>query len=439
MATWSRGSRGATLTALLLALLALTPAAACATYTGVQDTATLGTLAVGAGWIAVPQYTDNYNPEVPGPNPLGETTDSLWIARVAGPRFITFKTAAAPYSATMGPMLVAGAANTLAAAWSDVATPGRVESGVLGAGGKVSLPLVEPGVPSEGSLRIAVGPDGARALSWRDGGGLHLTGAPAGAQQLGPLFGPGVALDPSARVLLSGGSTFWLLDEAAGAITAAPAVFGQVSAPQAVRLSGVKVTALGDGAGGLWALARASRGWFAAHVDRAGHVGSTGLPAGAAGAAIALVGSTAVIAYRAGPHCATYIERLTPFAPHPHASRRTRLTRASRTCSTPAAIAVDRGSGAAYVLLRSPHATTLVRETAAGATSTWSAPLTEHVDAMVAAGSDRVAIESNGPQRSVGEQCGGAGPSYSQSYFVRIFHGLHPVRTGRLEGSTLNC
>jgi hypothetical protein len=168
-------------------------------------------------------------------------------------------------------------------------------------------------------------------------------------------------------------------------------------------------------------------------------VSTTALPAGARGALMALAGSSAVIAYPAGPGCTTYIERVAPGAPPPHPSRRTRLTAASRACAAPVAIAVDPASRAAYVLLRSTHTTTLVSEAAGGATSRWSAPLTEHVDAMVPVGPDRVAIESDGPQRSVGEQCGGASPSYSQSYFIRIFHGVRPERTGRLTASILNC
>jgi hypothetical protein len=430
------GSRASLLTVLLASLLALTPAVAQATYTGVQDTTTLGALAAGAGWIAIPQYANNYNPEVMGTGPA-ETTDSLWVAHISGPRLITFRLASAPYSATMGPMLLAGARSLLAVAWNDAAAPGRVESAVLSASGNVSAPLLEAGAPAEGSLRLSVGADGARAVSWREGSGLHLMGAPAGAQQLAPLVGPQAPLDPADRVVLSGANTFWLIDEAAGALSAAPAVFGQDSAPQGVTLGGVGATALGDGAGGLWALARGGRGWFAAHLDRVGHLSSTALPTGAAGAVIALAGSTAVVAYRAGPRCASYVERLAPAA-QPR-SARTSLTSRSSACSTPTAIAVDPASGAAYVLLRSRHATTLVRETASGATSRWSGPLTEHVDAMVAAGSDRVAVESNGPQRNVGEQCGGASPSYSQAYFVRVFHRVHLERTGRLEASILNC
>jgi hypothetical protein len=89
--------------------------------------------------------------------------------------------------------------------------------------------------------------------------------------------------------------------------------------------------------------------------------------------------------------------------------------------------------------MRSSHATTLAREAATRSTSSWRGPLTERVDAVVAAGSDRVVVESNGPQRDIGEQCGGAAPSFSQSYFIRVFHGVHLERTGRLDASIQNC
>jgi hypothetical protein len=78
-------------------------------------------------------------------------------------------------------------------------------------------------------------------------------------------------------------------------------------------------------------------------------------------------------------------------------------------------------------------------ETIDGNTSSWRAPLRERVDAVAAAGSDSVVMETNGPERDIGEQCGGANPSSSQSYVFRVFRHARVVRSGRLEASTFNC
>jgi hypothetical protein len=435
-----RRSRASLLTVLLASVLGLLPGTARATYTGVHDVTTLGSVAAGGGWIVVPQYEDNYDPGMIDGTPFDDTTSSLEVSRVSGPRAMSFTSVSAGYSVTMGPMLVAGAQNVLAVAWTDAAGAGQIDDATLSASGKLPDLFMESGAPSEDSLRLSAGPDGARAVSWREGTGLHVMGAPAGVQGLTALIGPDVPLDPSDHVVLSGGDTFWLVNEAAGGLSAAPAVFGQDSAPNPVSFSdALDAATLGDDAGGLWALARGNRGWFAAHVDRAGQVSSTPLPAGARDAVIALAGTTAVIAYRAGPHCATYVERLRPTATPHTPTGRTSLTPRSTACSTPKGIAVDPASAAAYVLMRSSHATTLVRETTTRSTSSWRGPLTERVDAIVAAGSDRVVVESNGPQRDIGEQCGGAAPSFSQSYFLRVFHRTHLERTGRLDASIQNC
>jgi hypothetical protein len=253
------------------------------------------------------------------------------------------------------------------------------------------------------------------------------------------LLGPDVPLGPTDQVVLSGGDSFWLVKHAGG-LSVAPATFGQDSTPPAVSLGKAPgATTLGDDAGGLWVLARRNGGWFAAHVDRAGGVNSTPLPAGATDAVIALAGSTAVIAYRTRPTCAIYIERLRPGAVPGNPRHRRNVTPRAAGCSTPKAIVVDPGSAAAYVLMRASRTTTLTRETIDGNTSSWRAPLHEHVDAVSAAGSDRVVMESNGPERNIGEQCGGADPSFSQPYVFRIFHYARIVRSGRLEASTFNC
>jgi DNA-binding beta-propeller fold protein YncE len=262
--------------------------------------------------------------------------------------------------------------------------------------------------------------------------------APAGGQQLAALLGPDVQLDPATQVVLSGGNSFWLVTEAGGGLSAAPAVFGQDSAPHALTLgAAVDATTLGDNAGGLWVLARGDRGWFAAHLDRTGRVSSTPLRAGARNAVIALAGTTAVIAYRAGPRCSTYIERLhSTIKPHAPTGR-TKLT--PRACSTPTGIAVDPASATAYVLMKSSNGTTVTTETSTRSTNSWRGSLAPTIDAIVAVGSNRVVVESNGPQRDIGEQCGGASPSSTQSYFFRVFHRAHLERTGRLDASVYNC
>src|ERR1017187_6880844 len=114
-------SRASLLTVLLVWVLACLPGVACATYTGVQDVTTLGTVAAGGGWIVVPQYEDDSDPGLIDGTPFNDTTSSLEVSRVSGHRYIAFRSVAARYSLTMGPMLVAGAQNGLAVAWTDAA------------------------------------------------------------------------------------------------------------------------------------------------------------------------------------------------------------------------------------------------------------------------------------------------------------------------------
>jgi|GEM_PF-5088799 len=435
-----RRSRASLLTVVLVWVLAFLPDAARATYTGVQDATTFGTVAAGGGWIVVPQYEDNSDPGLIDGTPFNNTASSLEVSRVSGARYISFRSVSARYSSTMGPMLVAGAQNVLAVAWTDAAGSGQINSATLSASGNLPDPVTQTGVPIDGSLRLSAGPDGAYAVSWRDGNGAHVIAAPAGAHRLAALLGPDVPLDPPDQVVLSGGDSFWLVTDGGGGLSAAPAVFGQDSAPHALTVSdAVHATTLGDDAGGLWALARGNRGWFAAHIDRAGQLNSTALPAGATNAVIALAGTTAVIAYRAGPHCTTYIERLRSTATPHSPTGRTNLTPRATACSTPKGIAVDPASATAFVLMQSSHGTTLTTETTNGNTSSWRGSLTERIDAIVAVGSNRVVVESNGPQRNTSEQCGGAGPSSSHSYFFRVFHRAHLERSGRLDASVLNC
>ncbi len=192
---------------------------------------------------------------------------------MSGPRRMSFRSVQTGYSLTMGPMLLAGAQNVLAVAWSDTAGAGQVNSATLRASGKLPNPFTQTGVPSGDSLRLSAGPDGGYALSW----------------------------------------------------------------------------------------------------------------------------------------------------------------------TTPKAIAVDTPSGTAFVLMQSGHGTALTTETSSRKASAWGGSLGGRIDAIVAAGSNRVVVESNGPARSIGEQCGGASPSSVQSYFFRVFHGAHLERSGRLDASVMNC
>ncbi|HEV3070344.1 MAG TPA: hypothetical protein VGY76_02840 [Solirubrobacteraceae bacterium] len=433
--------------AFLAGALTLHTGAARATYTGAQDVTTLGTVAAGGDWLVVPQHEDHSDPGLIDGTPSNSTTSSLQVARLSGPRYISFRSVSASYSQMMGPMLVAGARNVLAVAWTDATGAGQIDSATLSASGNLPDQLTQVSAPSAASPQLSIGPDGAYAVSWRDGTGAHIMAAPAGTQRLGAVLGPDVPLAAADRVVLSGGNSFWLVNDAGGVLSAAPAVFGQDSAPharsvsdQAGALSGVvPATTLGDNRGGLWALARGNRGWLAAHIDRAGRLSSTPLPAGATHAVIALAGTTAVIAYRAAAHCTTYIERLRAgAAPHTRPTR-TALTHRATACSTPKGIAVDPASATAYVLMHANHGTTLTTETNTRKTSSWHGSLTGGFDAIVSAGSNRVVVESNGPERNIGEQCGGADPSSSQAYFFRVFHQTHLERTGRLDASIMNC
>ena len=427
-------------TALLAWTLALSPSAAQATYTGVRDATTVGTIAAGAGWIAVPGYDESSDPGTIDGTPRSETTSFLWVARAAGSRFIKFKQVSPSRSLTMGPMLAAGAPGVLTVAWTDSAGGGTVDSAVLNAGGSVPAPAMQTGEASDYSLRLVAGPDGAFAVSWRNSAGAHALAFPAGAHAPVPLLGPSLALDPAAQLALSGGSAFWLIGTKGGLLSVAPAVFGQQSAPTAVGIGAVKqVTALGDGTGGLWVLARGSSGWLAAHLDSVGHVTSTPLPQGAADAQLATAGTTAVVAYSAAPRCTSYLERLRPAAAANVVVERRKLTRRGSGCSTPRGLTVDPASATAYLLTQSRHGTTLTSEARGGSSSTWHASLTEAIDAVVAAGSGRVVVESHAPERTLPEQCGGAGPSFSQSYFIRVFHGARLERSGRLGASVMNC
>jgi len=433
-------SRALPLTVLLAWMLAFSPGAARATYTGVQNDTSFGTVAAGGGWIAVPQYEESNDPGSIDGSPFSDSTSSIEVARVSGPRFISFKPVQAKYSITMGPMLLAGGRNVLAVAWTDTAAAGQIDTATLNASGNLPAPHAQTGQTTGNSLALAGGPDGAYAVSWSDSAGAHAMAAPAGASQLTALLGPGVPLDPTDHVVLSGGDSFWLVNEAAGGLSAAPALFGQDSAPPALTVSdAVDATTLGDDAGGLWALARGKRGWFAAHVDRAGRLSSTALPAGASDAAVALAGTTAVVAYRAGPRCTTYVERIRASATRRPPTDRSNITPRGSACSTPKGVAVDPSTATAYVLMQSRHSTVLTTQTTTGTTSSWHGSLTERLDAIVAAGSNQVIVESNGPQRNLGEQCGGASPSFSQSYFFRVFRRAHLERSGRLDASIMNC
>jgi hypothetical protein len=121
MSSRLQGSRASLLTILLVSILALPAGAARATYTGVQDAATLGTVAAGADWLVVPQYEDNSDPGLIDGTPFNNTSSSLEVSRVSGPRHISFRSVSARYSLTRGSMLVAGAQNVLAVAWTDAA------------------------------------------------------------------------------------------------------------------------------------------------------------------------------------------------------------------------------------------------------------------------------------------------------------------------------
>ncbi|HMD51735.1 MAG TPA: hypothetical protein VKG62_03400 [Solirubrobacteraceae bacterium] len=435
-----RRSRVLLITVAFVWALALHPDAAGATYTGVQDTTTFGTVAAGGGWIVVPQYAEDNDPgEIDG-TPFSDTTSSLEVARASGPRQISFRSVSASYSVTMGPMLLAGAEHVLAVAWTDSAGTGQIDSAVLNSHGDLPNPLTRTGAPIDDSLRLSAGPDGGYALSWRDGTGEHALAASAGAQVPAPLLGPDVQLAPTDQVVLSGDDSLWLVNDAAGGISATPAVFGQDTTPDAVTIGeALDVTTVGDDAGGLWVLARDSRGWFAAHLARDGRLASTPLPSDAAHPVIALAGTTAVVAYRAGHRCATYVQRIASTATPATASTRTDLTPGASSCSTPTAIAVDPASRTAYVLTSSNGGTILTTESATRSTNRWPGSLRERIDAIVALGSNRVVVESNGPRRDIGEQCGGAADSLRQWYLVRVFHGASLERSGELEASVMNC
>ncbi len=435
--------------ALVAFALALSTAPARATYVGLRDATTVGTVAVGGGWIAVPQYEESSDPGTITGAPHYETSSSLLVARVTGSRFISFRSVSPAHSETMEPMLAMGAAGVLAVVWSDRAGSGTIDSDSLNAAGNLLTPATQTGMPKGDALRLTAGPDGAYALWWGDPAGAHalvfvpgglLPGPGENGGAFLPLLGPNVQFDPSDQIVLAGGRAFWLLDWKPGALSAAPAVFGQEAAPTAVALgAAIPETALGDGAGGLWVLARGARGWFAAHLDPSGHLSSTSLPHGAADVELANAGKAAVVAYSAAPHCTGYLERLRPGGAANTVVERRKLIRQGGACATPRGLAVDPGSATAFLLAQSRRSTTLTAEARGGAVHAWHAPLAEAIDTVVAAGAGHVVVESHAPERAIPEQCGGAGPSYTKAYFIRVFHGARLERTGRLGASVTNC
>jgi hypothetical protein len=429
----------AAIAALVPAVLVLLPGAARATYTGAQEVTAVGTVAAGGGWIAVPQYQYGSDPgEIDG-TPSSSFSSWLEVAPVSGYRHVSFRSVQPNYSPTMGPMLVAGGRRVLVAGWSDYAAPGRIDTATLSASGHLPAPASHIALANEGSLRLSSGPDGAYAVSWQDPLGLHGIATPVGSPPTA-LLGPDVPLEPADQVVLSGGDSYWLVTEGGGLLSASPATFGQDSPPPVVSLGNAAgATTLGDGSGGLWILARGGGTWFAVHVDRAGGVNTTPLPAGTTNAVMALAGRAAVIAYRTRPHCATYIERLRPGGAPSNLAQRSNISPRTGRCSTLNAIVVDPASATAYVAMSARNTTTLTTETSGGKRNTWSALLHERLDALVAAGSNRVVMESNGPERDTGEACGGAEPSSARSYVFRIFQGARRVRSGRLEASTVHC
>jgi hypothetical protein len=422
---------------LLASAFAWLPGTAGATYTGLQSGSTVGTLAAGGGWIAVPEYQYSYDPgEIDG-TPSASSTNSLEVARVRGGRRISFRSVQPSSAQDMGPMQVSGAGEVIAAVWADYTGAGVISTATLNARGNLPAPVSHTGAATAGSVHLSSGPDGAYALIWTDAAGVHAIAAPAGLPPA-PLVGPGIALEPADRVVLSGGDSFWLVKTNAG-LSVAPAVFGQGTTPSPITIGDARqVSTLGDNAGGLWALARDEGGWFVAHFGSEGGA-SMRLPGGAQHPVIALAGSTALVAFRAGPRCRVYVERLRANATVLERTDRTNIAPRAGGCSSPTGIAVDPNSTRAYVLLRGRNGTTLTTEMAGGHTSSWRGALREHVDAIVAAGSNHVAIESNRPQRNLGEQCGGANPSFSQQYNVRIFRGIRLQRSGRLQASTYSC
>ena len=95
---------------LAASVLVLVASTARATYTGMQDTVTLGRMTVGAGWIVVPELEQSVDPGFIDGTPSMTTTSSLQIARLSGRGAIHFDDRGVPYqfSLAMGAMSVAG-------------------------------------------------------------------------------------------------------------------------------------------------------------------------------------------------------------------------------------------------------------------------------------------------------------------------------------------
>jgi hypothetical protein len=436
---------------LAASALVLVPSTARATYTGMQDTVTLGRMTVGAGWIVVPELEQSVDPGFIDGTPSMTTTSSLQIARLSGRRGIHFDDRGVPYkfSLAMGAMSVAGTPDSLVAAWMDRTNGERIDTSTLNAKGQLAAGVdakgeltnvvEQPAMPASGSFSLAGGPDGAYAVSWLDGFGAHAMVVPVRARTFAALLTPDVPLMASFTVVLDGGSSAWLVSRTAAGVAAAAVTLGQDMAPTPVALAqGSAGTVRGDDAGGLWVLAHDGPRWLAVHADRAGRLDTTALPATATSAVMTVDRTTAVVAYRAGPRCNAHLERLTATTRRGTPVHRVNLTAGTQGCASPSAIAVDPGTGTAYVLIRSRRGTSLV-VTVGARVARWHGVLRQRPDAMVAAGSNRVVVQSHGAPYSVGEQCGGAAPSSEQLYTVRVFHADRLERSGTLSAGVSNC
>jgi hypothetical protein len=423
-------------------VLALGAGVSDATYTGAAETTTLGTPAAGGGLIAIPLLDSSSDPGDIDGNPYNRTDTSLTVSPLSGPRKIAFRTDATPVDSLGFPAhpgielsnatdaaVLASTSSAVFAAWPQ---SGGIVGATLARSGAPTDLVHFAGTPDQGTLALVTGPDGAYAAQWSQGSAGYAAVVAPGQTTAAPLLGADATFPAADQLVLAGGEDAWLVAATHDGTSAAPVTVGQDTAPVPVAITAnAYIAAAATGAGALLVLTIGPSGWELAHLDRAGNVSAAPLPAGATDPLLAVRGGTAYVAF--GLRCRVHLDKVGTLPARLPAGQTL-----GGGCATPKRIAVDPASGAAYVL--SSAGRNAVLEVARGAhVQGWRGSLGGTADALVAAGSGRVLLESTATPHDVGEQCGGAADSYNTRVTERVFDGAHVQRTGTLYEAQYNC
>ncbi len=168
---------------------------------GIRTAITAGAAAAGAGWIALPEFTDSSDPGTITGTPYNTTVAALAVARVTGPGRIAFRSEGGGLGTANARAIAAASAQSVVIAWTN---GDQIETATLGPSGALTHLLSTPGSPNPGLLRPAVGPDGAYAIQWTDATGRHADAVPAGGDAFEPLLAGDATIPPGTSVLLAG-------------------------------------------------------------------------------------------------------------------------------------------------------------------------------------------------------------------------------------------